>query len=401
MSPLPSSRTLLAAAIAALLAVGSIAEAHAQTAAERLAERRAAREGNRGEAKREAKEDYPAATRKEPGLSATSRLSSHLNKVSDAQQEGDLAAAEAAAANVLSNERANAYERAITLRLLADLLMDTDPARAKDSLRQVIELDGLGNNQHYGTMLALSQMHLQDEENTEALAVLDRMLDETKSDKPELQALRGNILYRMERHDEAIAALEPVVLNNPEASPNWRQLLLAAYSEGGRNAEAASLAKQIATSTPSDKSAQLNLAAVYLQADDYPNAIAVYEGLRAAGQLDRDVEYSNLAALYLNSDGGETKAIDVLTEGLDKGVLKGDHRTYNLLAQSYYFTDQVDKAIEFYGKAAPLDDDGGAYLNLAKVLINEGREAEAKAAAQKALDKGLSNPEEARKLLAR
>ena len=91
----------------------------------------------------------------------------------------------------------------------------------------------------------------------------------------------------------------------------------------------------------------------------------------------------------------------MLTEGLDKGILKGDYRTYASLAQAYYFSDQYEKAIEFYGKAAPLDDDGSTYLNLAKALSNEGRDAESKAAAQKALDKGLSNPEEARKLLAR
>lgn len=43
--------------------------------------------------------------------------------------------------------------------------------------------------------------------------------------------------------------------------------------------------------------------------------------------------------------------------------------------------------------------DGEAYLNLAKVLSNSGKKADAKVAAQKALDKGVKKPDEAKKLL--
>lgn len=406
MSASNTQRHLLVAAIAGVLALGTAADAFAQSATERAAERRAARQaalegGEKDTRKGAAAEEYPEATRKEPGLRSSSRLGPRINKVSAAQQEGDLAAAEAAAKDILENDKANAYERAITLRLLADLLIDTDNDRARTYLGQAIELDGLGNNDHYGSMLALAQLQMQDDDYAGGLTTLDRLVNETKTDKAEVQVLRGNALYRLERYDEAIAALEPVVKGNPEARADWTQLLMASYAESGRGSEAAALAEQVAAKTPGDKRAQLNLANVYLQADDYPNAIAVYERLRSAGELTDERDYSNLSALYLNSDNGETKAIEVLNEGLDKGILTGDYRTYSSLAQAYYFTDQYDKAIEFYGKAAPLDDDGGTWLNLAKVLANEGRDAESKAAAQKAIDKGLPNPEEARKLLAR
>lgn len=398
MSTYQTPRHVLAAAIAAVLLLGTAGDAFAQSAGERRAARQAAQEAAK---KGASAEEYPAATRKDPGLRASSRIGPRINKVSEAHQAGDLAAAEAAAAEILGNDKANAYERAITLRLLADLLLDVDNERAKDYLRQTIELDGLANNEHYGSMLALAQIQMQEDDYTGALATLDRMLAETKSDKPEIQVLRGNALYRLERYDEAIAALEPVIKGNPDARADWTQLLMASYAESGRAGEATALAEQIASRTPDDKRAQLNLASVYLQTDDYPKAIAVYERLRQAGQLNDERDYRNLAALHLNTDNGERAAIEVINEGLAKGVLKGDYTTYSSLAQAYYFSDQYEKAIEAYRKAAPLDDDGGTYLNLAKVLANEGRTAESKAAAQQALDKGLPNPEEARKLLAR
>lgn len=399
MSASNSQRQLLVAAIAGVLALGTAADAFAQ--ARGAAERRSARQERTTEKPAEVAKEYPAATRKEPELRATPRIGPQINKVSEAQQAGDLAAAEAAANEILGNDKANAYERAITLRLLADLLINEDNARAADMLRQVIELDGLGNNEHYGTMLALAQIHMVEEDYAAALATLDRLVSETRTDKADVQVIRGNALYRLERYDEAIAALEPVVKGNAEARPEWTQLLMAAYAEGGRASEATALAEQVAGQAPTDKRAQLNLANIYLQADDHARAIEVYERLRAAGELTEDRDYSNLAALYLNTENGEPKAIAVLNDGLDKGILKGDYRTYASLAQAYYFSDQYDKAIEFYGKAAPLDDDGSTFLNLAKALANEGRDAESKAAAQKALDKGLANPEEAQKLLSR
>ena len=404
-------RTLLTAAVATALGFAAAPAPASAQDGEQRSERRSARDAHRNQQRRPSRssaeeatavaEEYPQATREDPGLRTSPRMGAQLNKLAEAQQAGDLAAAEAAAASILENERANAYERALTMRLLADVLMDTDTTRAADYMRQAIEAEGLNNNDHFNTMLGLAQLQMQEEDYNAALATLDRLVSETRSDKPELQVLRGNALYRLERYDDAIAALEPVVKGNPEARADWTQLLMASYADAGRPNDATVLAEQIASQVPGDKRAQLNLANVYLQADDYPNAIAVYERLRQAGELTDERDFSNLAALYLNSENGERNAIGVLTEGLEKGLLKPDYRTYSSLAQAYYFSDQYDKAIEFYGKAAPLDEDGGTWLNLAKVLANEGRSAESKAAAQKALDKGLDNPEEARKLLSR
>ena len=185
-------------------------------------------------------------------------------------------------------------------------------------------------------------------------------------------------------------------------TPNmgWTQALMAAYLDTENTAEAARLAEQIAAASPGDKRSQLNLASMHIQADNTAEAIAIMERLRAEGQLTEDREYRNLFALHLNTEGGEPKAIEVINEGLQKGVLEGNHQTYLALGQAYYFSEQVAPAIDAYQKAAPLAENGETYLNLARILFNEDRIPEAKQAAQQALDKGVRNPDEARKLLA-
>src|SRR5690606_17626670 len=172
------------------------------------------------------------------------------------------------------------------------------------------------------------------------------------------------------------------------------------YLELDQPQEAMRIAEELAAKDPSDKRMQLNLASIYLQNDQMDKAAAVLEKVRTSGQLTEAAEYRQLYATYLNMDGREAEAIAVIEDGLAKGILEQDFQTAVALAQSYYFSKQDAKAIEAYKIAAPLDNDGETYLNLARVLWQADRIPEAKQAAQSALDKGLNNPAEARKVLA-
>ena len=103
-----------------------------------------------------------------------------------------------------------------------------------------------------------------------------------------------------------------------------------------------------------------------------------------------------LFTTYAGIEGREKDVIAVITEGLDKGVLQPEYNTYVALAQAYYFSDQPAQAITAYQKAAPLAKDGETYLNMAKVLQQENRISEAKAAARQALAKGIKREKDHR-----
>ena len=303
---------------------------------------------------------------------------------------------------IIGDEKSSAYDKAMAARIAGALLIGQDDAKAMDYLQRALQFDGLANNDHYEVMNIVAQLYAQEEQYDQALATIDRLQTETRSQDPAMTALKANVLIRQERYPDAIALLRPLV-DSPDAKPEWQQLLMAAYAESGQGAEAARLAEQIAAATPDDKRSQLNLAATYLQTDQYDKAAAVLEGLRAKGELTDEREYRNLMASYLNLDDGQAKAIEVINEGLEKNILKPDYQTYVALAQAYYFGEpqRIDDAISAYQKAAPLAPNGETYLNLSKLLANEGRLAEAKQAAQSAIDKGVRNPDEARRIIAR
>ena len=403
MSTNPFRRNALSAAIVGAVLVLASSQVFAQ-AAQRAQENREQRQERQRSDKSDegSKELFPQATREEPDIKASSRQMSKLEKMIEAYNDGENVKARAAADAIIANEKANAYERALANQIAAQAAYaENDNAAAKAYLEQTIQANGLDNNGHYQSMYMLGQLQMEDEQYDQALATIDRYLTETKSDKPENLIVKGNILYRLERYPEATAVLKQAIdAAGADAKPEWQQLLMAAYFESDQPAEAAKIAEAALAKNPQDKKLQMNLASIYMQADQDDKAIALMEKMRAQGQLTEDREYRNLFAMYMNTEGKEKEGIAVIKEGLDKGVLKPDYQTYVALGQAYYFTDQPALAIENYQKAAPLAENGETYLNLAKILWGEDRLGEAKEAAQKALDKGVKNPDDAKKILA-
>lgn len=403
---LPRRHTILAAAVAAVIALGSIAQAHAQAGAERAAQRRAERDARKQKSDKpdknqKAEEQYPGATRESPDSKASAKAGPKLQKMVKSYDDGKAEEARALAEEIVANESFNAYDRSFAAQLAGQIAYEADDANtAIDYWNKALQFNGLDNNSHYNLMFNMAQIQLQQEKYNESLATLERLQKETNSQKPEHLAIKGNVLYSLERFPEAAAVLKQAIDASPEPRNDWQQMLMAAYAESGQGAQAVQVAEQVAARSPDDKRAQMNLASVYLQSDMFDKAAATLEKLRAAGKLEEDREYRQLYVTYLNMEGKEKQAIEVINEGMQKGVIKPDHATWLALAQAYYFSEQPVPAIDAYRKAAPLDDDGETYLNLARLLWQEDRIPEAKEAAKQAIAKGLKKPEEARKIIA-
>jgi uncharacterized protein HemY len=76
-------------------------------------------------------------------------------------------------------------------------------------------------------------------------------------------------------------------------------------------------------------------------------------------------------------------------------------KDYMVLGQRAYFANDDATAIEMYERAAPMATDGEASLNLARVYLDAGRTAEAKAAAEQALAKGVKDTAAAKRIVGR
>jgi tetratricopeptide (TPR) repeat protein len=358
-------------------------------------------------ARREKKEEpvalYPDATRESPEAVYTQRLSKQIQKLQDAynadgKEEETIAAAQA----ILDSKLAKAYDRGIALLLAGSASIDLGKDdQAIDYLKRAIDENGLPNDNHYSAMLSLASVYINADRNDEAAAVLQRVVDETKTTKPEVFALQGANLYNAGKYAEAIAPLKKAIeLKTDGEDEQSMSMLLSAYAETGNDTAAIATAEALHQKNPEDKRALMNLATLYGNADMQDKAVALLDGARQRGMLTDANDYQRLYSTYFGMER-EKEAAVVIEEGLAKNILPADGKTYAVLAQAHYYSDNVPAAIAAAQKGAPLATDGELALFLAQVLGQEDRNAEAKAAAQQALSKGLKNPGEAWMTIAR
>ena len=312
---------------------------------------------------------YPNATRQSPEAMAKGKGLKELQDLQALYEKQDSAAVIAKAEQIANRGDANAYEKSFAYQLAGTAAADlNDEAKAAEYFKKAVETNGLDNNSHYQVMYNLAAVQYGQQKYADALATLERYLAETREDKPEHQSLRASILGSM-----------------------------------GRNAEAAKIFEELVARNPNDKRVLMNAVASYQQADQFDKASVLLEGAYKRGQLTEAKELRALYVGYMNTERWKD-AQAVIDDGMAKGILSASPelaKDLMVLAQNAYYKGSDKEAVELYRKAAPMAADGEAYLNLAKILRDQGKAAEAKAAAQQALDKGLQRPDEAKQIISR
>lgn len=364
---------------------------------------RDARERNRGANAEAPALVFPDATREVEQGRASRGLQRQLNAMIEAlNDDEDPAKARELADAILANEKANAYEKSLAAQVGGSAAAETDDIAASIVyMERAIAENGLDNEAHYATMQNLAITYLSEGQPDKAIALLNRLIEETRTTNPDFLFALAGAYYESEQYPQAIEALKRVMAQAPTPKPEWLRLLASSYTETDQPVEAAKTLEQLVALQPDDKRLILALASAYLDLEQQDKAAATIESARSRGLLTEARDYQNLYALYFNMDGKEREVIAVINEGLTKGVLKRDLPTLSALAQAAYFAEDLPLAIATYKEAAALDPKGETALNYAKVLSGEARDAEARDAAKAALAKGVAKPGEAWMVIAR
>jgi tetratricopeptide (TPR) repeat protein len=214
-------------------------------------------------------------------------------------------------------------------------------------------------------MYNLAVLQLQAGLSADALATVDKLMSETKASTPEFVALKANALTLLKRPQEAIGLYEQQLAQHPD-----------------------------------DPKVLINAAAAYQAANQQDKATALLARAQAAGSLSDASQYRALYVGYLNA-GKNKEALAAIDAGLAKGILQPSPelaQAYSVMAQNAYASGDTATAIAMYQRAAAISTDGEATLNLARVYYNERRMPEARKAAAEALQKGVKNVTEAKRI---
>ena len=248
-------------------------------------------EGNKMEEKAAAAPLYPLATRTEPKQGGEPALVKLRNQMVTAFQKGKTDDAKNYALQLKASEKANNNDKATANQVLLILITQKDNKNNEETiplLEEIISLNALDNNTHYSMMSQLAQRYLVNQDYEDALEFSNRFLSETKSEKKEIVAVKGNSLYRLKRLPEAIVELEKAhTMDSTDLAVTT--MLVKAYSENKQAAKAAELAKSIVQTTANARVSQITLAFTFFEAKQVPEAVVVIEQLRATNLLTASI----------------------------------------------------------------------------------------------------------------
>lgn len=198
--------------------------------------------------------------------------------------------------------------------------------------------------------------------------------------------------------EKAIPQAEQAVAKSSTPKESYLSLLLSLYFETKNYAKALPVLETLVEHFPKEVYWK-QLSALYAEAGDNKRALGALELAYFQGYVDEESEILNLAQLYLYNDVPYSAA-QIVEKALADGKVAGDAAAWQILADSWLQARERDKALEPMAKAAELAGDGNLYVRLAQLHLGEEQWSAARAALQKALQKGkLRNTGQAHLLL--
>ena len=223
-----------------------------------------------------------------------------------------LASSELSFGNRLSSSRAaqrviqhDAVDAPALLIASQVLLAVGEIGSAEQALHKLLAADTIEGGARSGAAVLAARIAAHQGEPDKALELL------TQSNNPAGSALKGTLLVQMGRYHDAIRVLREALSEVPDA-PGTLCTLGYAYAAAGSIRKATRATTAAAALDPADRTAGLNLAALFLTQDRAPEAVVAIDRLTA--YHPNDIRLVRAAAAALHASGDTARALRRLRE---------------------------------------------------------------------------------------
>jgi tetratricopeptide (TPR) repeat protein len=262
----------------------------------------------------------------------------------------------------------------------------SDYPKAAESFEKCLETEALPDTTLNIIRYNLGQLYMAMEEFEKALVELKRWMNSVQNPGASAYHLIGIAHAQLGQTSEALPYIEKAVALSKDFKEGWLQLLLALYFEEGQLDDAVGVLTRLINHSPKESYLQ-QLQGIYGEMGQEKKALAVMELSYRQGYLDKDADLRNLARLYLYHEV-PVMAANVLEQGLEDGIVTDDAEAWELLADSWIYARNYDKAMPPLRKAADRAEDGNIYIKLARVFMEEQKWNDARSALEAGIAKG-------------
>jgi len=261
------------------------------------------------------------------------------------------------------------YDRAVVQQTLGYLYSAQENyPQARKLFKQALDSNALPAKVSHNLQYNLAQLFLADEKYNEGIALLEQWLKAETSPPNSAHVLIASAYYRVKNYKKTIEHIRIAIKNDKSAKEAWYQLLLSAHLELKQYKSAISVLEILITQYPYQKIYWTQLSALYLQQNKEFSALAV-KMLAQRLELGDAKTLINLADMYRYLHI-PYKSAQLLTKGIDDGVIDSDFDNLNHLADSWLAAKEGQKAADVLQQVTKLDDSGVSDLKYGRVLFS-------------------------------
>jgi len=292
--------------------------------------------------------------------------------------------------NMLGRAGRDEYLRAIINQALAQLEWTRENFDASLAyFEKAVELDALPDEAHFALMYQIAQLYFMQERYRDALDRLELWFCTAPGEKITAAAyvLKASIFVHMKDYRQTLQAIDQAISMEPAPVEAWYQLKLASHYELKQYPQAAATLELMIARWPEKKLYWTQLAQTYssLQQHDKALAVAALAWRKKLMTTQADITY--LTSLYANANV-PYKAAAILQNAIEDKVVQSAGKFWTLVADLWYRSEELEKALTAYEKAAADSSSGEIDLHRGYILIDLERWAPAREALDAALARG-------------
>ncbi|MDH5592553.1 MAG: tetratricopeptide repeat protein, partial [Gammaproteobacteria bacterium] len=267
---------------------------------------------------------------------------------------------------LLKQAETGSYTLAVVQQTLGYLYSASENYKnAGEAFQQALDANALPEKVSQNLRYNLAQLLLADERYKDGIALLEQWLTTESSPPNSAHVLLASAYYRIENYKKTIDHIQRAIKNDPSPKEAWYQVLLSAHLELKQYKEAIKVLEILVEDYPYQKTYWAQLSALYLQQNREFAALAV-KTLAQRLELGDANTLINLAAMYRYLHV-PYKSAQLLTNAIDKGVIKADFEHLSSLAESWLAAKEQQKAADIFLQMTELDDSGESDLKYAQV----------------------------------
>ncbi|MFW5450699.1 MAG: tetratricopeptide repeat protein [Methylophagaceae bacterium] len=260
------------------------------------------------------------------------------------------------------------YERAVVQQTLGYLYSSQqDYKKASALFQQALDSNALPKKVSHDLKYNLAQLLIADDQYNKGIALLEQWLQAETSPANSVNILLASAYYRVKNYKKTVEYMRIAIKKDKDPKEAWYQVLLSAHLELKHYKSAIKVLEKLIVIYPYQKTYWAQLSALYLQQNKEFSALAV-KLLAQRLELGDAKTLISLVNMYRYLHI-PYKSAQLMTNAIDKGVVKADKENLNRLADSWLAAKEGQKAADVLQQVVALDNSGEADLKYGRILF--------------------------------